>query len=223
VNRHVVDISKRRISSLLVHPGDGYRGPVIVKSNENFGGRPERRLLGKDRVGQSQPWRRRLARLLSRLGLGFDPWAPLDPQCYPVFDTPKALPRSTFRNPDLVVERFVPEMQGSLYVLRSYAFAGDAMINVRLTGQQPVVKARDALEREEVPVPEMLHDVRSRLAIDYGKFDYVIHDGQVRLLDVNTTPSFGPASEHSEYQRRTVKRFALGLIEHFEKQPASGA
>lgn len=225
VNRGVVDISKRRISDLLVHPGDGYRGPVIVKSNENFGGRPERRLLGENRAGRARPWRRRLARLRGRLGLGsgFDPWARIDPRRYPIFDTPDALPKGTFENQELVVERFVPERQGSLYVLRSYAFAGDASINVRVVAEQPVVKAPDTVEREEVPVPEALRTIRSRLAIDYGKLDYVIHDGQVRLLDVNRTPTFARHEEYSDYQRKVTQRFAVALVERFEHEPAGGS
>ncbi|MGI9590666.1 MAG: hypothetical protein ACR2P8_04800 [Myxococcota bacterium] len=223
VNREVVDISKRRISDLIVEPGDGYRGPVIVKSNENFGGRPERRLLGEHRAGRTRPWRRRLARLRGRLGLGsgFDPWARIDPRHYPIFDSPDALPKGTFENPELVVERFVPERQGELYVLRSYAFAGDETINVRIAAKGPVVKAPDSVEREEVPVPEALRTVRARLAIDYGKLDYVIHDGQVRLLDVNRTPTFARHEQYSEYQRRTAERFARGLIELFEEPPSS--
>ena len=41
VNRDVVDISKRAFSKLRVKPGDGYEGPVIVKTNANFGALPE--------------------------------------------------------------------------------------------------------------------------------------------------------------------------------------
>ena len=47
VNRAVVDISKRRISRLAVGPDDEVDGPVIVKSNRNYGGLPERRRLGR--------------------------------------------------------------------------------------------------------------------------------------------------------------------------------
>lgn len=221
VNRELVDISKRRISDLIVEPGDGYRGPVIVKSNENFGGRPERRLLGENRAGRVRPWRRRLARLRGRLGLGagFDPWARVDPRRYPIFASPDELPRGTFENPELVVERFVPERDGELYVLRSYAFAGDATINVRVTAKEPVVKAPDSVDREEVPVPEALHTLRARLGIDYGKLDYVIHEGQVHLLDVNRTPTFARHEQLSEYQRRTTERFARSLLELFEQGP----
>jgi hypothetical protein len=39
-----MDISKLAISANLVGRGDAYAGPVIVKTNCNYGGVPERRL-----------------------------------------------------------------------------------------------------------------------------------------------------------------------------------
>jgi hypothetical protein len=44
VNRQLVDISKSRISTNLVGPHDSYAGPVIVKTERNYGGLPEQRL-----------------------------------------------------------------------------------------------------------------------------------------------------------------------------------
>ena len=41
VNRQVRDSSKRRVSRNLVRPGDGWEGPVIVKTDRNHGGLPE--------------------------------------------------------------------------------------------------------------------------------------------------------------------------------------
>src|SRR5262249_13183866 len=38
VNAGVADISKRTISRHLVQRGDGYHGPVVVKTNRNYGG-----------------------------------------------------------------------------------------------------------------------------------------------------------------------------------------
>ena len=75
------------------------------------------------------------------------------------------------------------------------------------------------LEGGDVPVPEALHTLRARLGIDYGKLDYVIHEGQVQLLDVNRTPTFARHEQLSEYQRRTTERFARSLLELFEQGP----
>jgi len=38
INAGVSNISKRHVSRQLVRPGDGYKGPVIVKTNGNYGG-----------------------------------------------------------------------------------------------------------------------------------------------------------------------------------------
>ena len=44
LNDQVPDIRKSTYSQLLVQPGDAYSGKVIVKSNFNFAGSPERDL-----------------------------------------------------------------------------------------------------------------------------------------------------------------------------------
>jgi len=44
INGGVRDISKRMISSSLVGQKDSYVGPVIVKTNFNFGGKSERKM-----------------------------------------------------------------------------------------------------------------------------------------------------------------------------------
>jgi hypothetical protein len=219
VNRQVVDISKKRISSLLVHSGDGYRGPVIVKSNENYGGRPELRLLGDVRKHGLPAWRDRLGRLRNRLGLGFDPRGRLDPSRYPIFASPDELPAGTFESPEFVVERFVPERDGALYVLRSCGFGGGETFNVRTVSKLPVVKARAVADRVEVPVPHQLEAIRARHGIDFGKLDYVLHEGAVQLFDVNPTPTFGRFNgEYNAEQRKIARLFAHGLIDRFEKK-----
>ncbi len=42
---------------------------------------------------------------------------------------------------------------------------------------------------EGLPVPDEVLALRRELGLDYGKIDYVIHDGQVVILDVNRTPA----------------------------------
>lgn len=44
LNRRVLDIAKSSFSANLVGPGADYDGPVIVKTDSNYGGQPERRL-----------------------------------------------------------------------------------------------------------------------------------------------------------------------------------
>jgi hypothetical protein len=54
----------------------------------------------------------------------------------------------------------------------------------------PVVKRVNTIRSEFVPdVPEAIREARGRLGFDYGKFDFVIHQGRPVLLDANSTPA----------------------------------
>lgn len=211
VNRRVVDISKRSFSRLGVNPGDGYEGPVIVKTNLNAGGLPERHAFGKR-------WRdRRITRWIFRPDpiTGFHPRIRVQSSRYPVYDRVADLPRGTLGNPWFHVERFVPERDGELYCTRSYVFAGTDEFAIRNKSTRRVVKALGIVEREEIAVPEELRAFRAEHGFDFGKFDYTIADGQLHLLDVNRTPAFqaNPGSEKRHQQ--TATRMAQGLLEEF--------
>jgi len=62
--------------------------------------------------------------------------------------------------------------------------SGDDVRNrfLQLTG-------RVGFERLAISVPEELHAMWARLGFDFGKFDYVVRDGQIVLLDANRTPT----------------------------------
>ena len=196
VNGGVRDITKRFISTNLVQPGDGYTGPVIVKTNRNYGGLPET-LLKQERAAG-----RRLASLWSGLNKIIDRNSrrflrlarTLDVDQYPVFPTVASIPPGVFKNEALVVERFLPERDGELYCLRVYVFLGDRHVNTLSKSREPIIKLSSVISREKVPVPEEIVAARRRLKFDYGKFDYVINEGRVVLLDTNSTPGSPPSS-----------------------------
>jgi hypothetical protein len=50
---------------------------------------------------------------------------------------------------------------------------------------------------------------RARLGFDYGKFDFVIHEGQAVLLDANRTPT--AVRNLSTYQQRHAQSLAGGI------------
>jgi hypothetical protein len=60
--------------------------------------------------------------------------------------------------------------------------------------REPVVKLATVVERLPLhrEVPEAMRRRRAELKFDYGKFDYVIADGEPVLLDANRTPDEGP-------------------------------
>lgn len=216
LNRSMADVRRRRVSRILVAEDDGYDGPVIVKTNNNCGSHPERAVLH----GQSIA-----ARLLAALGgaaraagrmlaagsvhrLTYA--SALPTRAYAVFDSKRHLPRGVFRNPDLVVEKFLPETDGRYYYLRSYSFLGEEGLAVRSRSLQPVVVGRTGSELEYVPVDGQILEARRAMGFDYGKIDYLMHDGKAVIIDLNPTPTFG-AVYTREFQIGISERMARGL------------
>jgi hypothetical protein len=228
VNRGVLDISKRRLSRLLVAPGDGWQGPVIVKTDLNTGGAPERRLalpLGLRRLRQLA--RRSAPAWLLAWRRGRPQAAPADlasarhlsPNHYPIFPSAAALPPGAIENPALVVERFMPEREGDLFAVRSWVFLGAFGHNFRRLSRAPVVRGAGVLRRDEVPVPGMLAHLRAELGFEYGRFDYVVREGEAILLDANRTPSLAGNSP-SQAQRERAHRLAQGITAWLDGVPA---
>jgi hypothetical protein len=210
VNRDVRDISKRAISEDFVQPGDPYSGAVIVKTNRNCGGKPEQWLRHlrsrRGRLGRLRSALRRVAAWNTRHSLRTA--KTLDPNDYPIFPSIDHVPPGVFENEALVVQRFLPEREGELYCLRVYVFLGDRYVSRLCKSTEPIVKRNSIVSQELAPVPEEITTARRRLGFDYGKFDYVVCDGQVVLFDVNRTPV---AMGLPERQRRREEILAEGI------------
>ncbi len=169
INAAVHDITKRRISSLMVTPGDGWDGPVFVKTNLNFHARPER--------VQNRNALMRLRR---------PPHAGLPRhRGYRRYESPAEVPDAVWRDPAHVVERFVTEEIDGLYASRTYVFCGPAERCTLSLGRTPYVKAHTIVRSVPAEVPAELREIRARLRFDYGKFDFIMLDGRPVLLDAN--------------------------------------
>ncbi|GJQ28857.1 MAG: hypothetical protein HBSAPP03_07410 [Phycisphaerae bacterium] len=188
VNRRVRDIRKAAYSVNIVKPGDSYDGPVIVKTNGNCGGNFDEWLEGGGRP-VSLPARalRRLKQLpvVERRRLG----SARTLARYYLFDSPRQVPRAAFANPHLVVEKFLPERRDGRYICRLWNFLGDRSLGRILSSEEPIVKSWNSTMEERTEVPPEIAAWRDRLGVDYGKIDYVIHNGVPVLIDVNTTPT----------------------------------
>ena len=199
INRSVTDISKRRISRHLVAARDDYDGPVIVKTNLNFGGKPEMRLV---MAAGGEPMQK--LQDISKL-----PWTVsglLKPENYPIYKNPRLVPPRVWDNPRLIVEKFLPEREGELYCLRQYIFFGESEVNARSISRDPRVKSRRVVRREMLgSTPPAVRAVRDELGFDYGKFDYVMSGGEAVVFDVNRTFSYNPESEGGSSQALVLK------------------
>jgi hypothetical protein len=191
INRGVTDISKRVISRYLVNSPEEHEGAVIVKSNLNFGGASEARLIAcrggpalrKLEAMQNEPWF--VSGLFGQKG-------------YQIFAKSSFVPPRAWTNPALVIEKFLPEMEGDHYCLRQHIFLGEREINIRSVGTHPLVKSKNVVRRDlldAADVPEGVRALREKLGFEFGKFDYVMHEGEAIVFDVSRTPTYDPGSK----------------------------
>lgn len=176
LNAGTRDIRKSAISRVIVNRGDDWRGPVVVKSNLNTGGLPEHihNRIAR-RMGAAPP--HRTAKLFEQ---------------YEVLDSQALVPRRVWKDPSLVVERFVPEHDERGFWLRTWVFFGDSERCNRYCGPRAIVKGSETTFSEPAPVPQELREMRARLGFDYGKFDFAVNDGRATLFDANRTPGSAP-------------------------------
>ncbi|MEZ7843146.1 MAG: hypothetical protein QMB33_03560 [Opitutales bacterium] len=184
------DIRKRTISRNLLTDECLYGDPVIVKTDLNCGGAPER-LLGV--LPRKRPFS--LTRSIKKRLKIKDPLSIRQPKDYLVYPNKSKVPNSVFTSEALVVEKFQPERHGNEYYQRRYLFLGNAEYNEIHATSVPI-HAEDSDEHcsrywEEPQIPSELRAYRNELNADFGKIDYVIQDGEVVVFDVNRTPSSG--------------------------------
>lgn len=185
LNLAVADISKRRISRLRVAPDDAYDGPVIVKTDRNYGGRPERRLALAE-GGLLARLRDAVQRHLPAAWTGRLPG-----DRYVVLPRKGLVPAWVWRQPALLVERLAVERHGPHYAVHQWYFCGSRDCVATVIADEPMVtfERRAALLPPSFGVPESLRQRRQELGFDLGKFDYVMVEGEAVLLDVNRTPA----------------------------------
>ena len=203
INGRVRDISKTAFSDLLVRRDSDWRGPVIVKTDMNYGGMREMEKRYRDgdmtsTISIQRPWRR--VTYLDN---------------YPIFDSLAAVPHGVWQNPNLVVEKFLPDRNADgEYLLRVWVFLGDREIYYQGVSNEPVVKGDNTLRREfldPAELPEALRESRRRLGFDYGKFDFGLAGGSVALYDVNRTPAFPRLADEPPAITEAVRTLSRGL------------
>ncbi len=192
INFATADISKRTVSRVRVMQGDDWAGPVIVKSNLNANGQVEQ--LHNRRA-------RAAGRPLPHPVVHHPP--------YRVLRSVREVGSDVWDDPYLIVERFLPEVDADGFALRTWVFMGDREGCTRQVAPDPIVKAGIVIRYEKVAVPEQLRAERERLGFEFGKFDFVVHDGEPVLLDTNRTP--GTARSIRTLMKERAPLLAEGL------------
>jgi hypothetical protein len=201
INGAVKDIRKTGFSQIRLRPGDDYRGPVFLKSNLNYGGLPEDTLRFPWAWWQSPPVQKmvRAFGAVRRL-----PFRRSDQ--YRIFPDLKAVPRRWINHPNLIVEKFLPETENGIFIVRAYCCLGDQFHSTRRCSADPVIKARVDVRNEPITPHPGITDFRRRMHLQYGKLDYVVHNEELIVLDVNKT--IGASRFH---QPATIRKYAAGI------------
>ena len=202
LNGSATDIRKTRVSRNLLKRGDDWSGPVVVKTDLNYSGIPERYAMECFRRDGRAP------------DLAPVPLVSTD-RPYPILRSMAEVPDEVWNNPGLVVERFLPEHDAQGFWMRAWVFCGDRERCTRYCGTHPIVKTANIIAREPAPVPDELRAERERLGFDYGKFDFVVREGRAILLDANRTPSAPPASPAIDASNADLAGGLFGLLEKF--------
>ncbi len=194
INGNLRDIRKSRVSKNRVFQNDGYEGRVIVKSELNYAGQPERKLLGTP-----------LSRIAFRIACHVPFYRPANPGPEPhfrspgdyiIYDSPRSVPEGWFHRNDILVEKFVPEMQDGLYCLRSFSFLGSHSVCTVRKANHPIVYTSTTIKREMVEAHPQIVELARIMGFDFGKFDFVVHEGAPVLLDANKTPGAGRGASY---------------------------
>jgi hypothetical protein len=184
LNGGVKDILKTSVSPHLLKKDDAYQGPVIVKTNANYGGINEylvENASSNSTIPSSfidRPWRKRQT---------------MDSLNYPVFDSLADVPFGVWRNKRLIVEKFLPErLENGDYKCRVYIFFGEQEFAGWFTSPRPVIKSTVATDMGRIEqIPPELTRLRKSSGFHFGKFDYIEVDGEIFVYDMNKTPAFG--------------------------------
>ena len=195
LNQGILDISKDSFSLLTLHEGDAWGGSVIVKTIFNCFGQAEAK---KKRLSFVQRLQKKLAKKNWKLARRLPPFT------YPVLGSVREVPSWVWADPNLIVEKFVPEREGDLYSIRFWIFFGKKSYAYRLFSKEPIVKNRENSERFEFiesDPPEALIRFKETHGLDFGKIDYVENDGEVVAFDINKTPTVASDADAPHLQK----------------------
>lgn len=186
LNGHVLDIRKSTLSKLRVDRH--YPGPVIVKTDLNCYGAPER-------------WH--------GMWSGFRSWSGAP---YPVYASASEVPERYWNSARFIVEAFVVESEtADSWSTHSLTCIGPVASTVRVTSSKSNVKGENSSSIEQVENHHQALELRQQWKLDYGKIDYILSGSQVVLIDVNKTSgrlplTAGDAAQNQAVHHRLVER-----------------
>lgn len=213
LNRSLTSIAKSSFSRQLLSADESYPGPVIIKTDLNYAGVPEKILA------QPRPFRwldpSTLADLVQRRRPAHRTPAiesnPSRYHNYAIYPDRRAVPPDIFRDRQWVVEKFLPEYVDGLYYLRFTYILGPRHITLEICSDQAVAKGATARSCREVETPPEILEQARALGMDFGKLDHARHEGRLVLYDINPTPASSAFFDHFGVYDRVVEQLAPGV------------
>jgi hypothetical protein len=201
VNAGATDIRKRGYADGVLDSASAYAGPVIVKTDLNYAGAPERQAVSPE---ARHTLSARLERLRPR------PLRPIRSKAdYFLAPSLKQVPKRYFAH-EHIVQEFRPERDGEDFLLREYIFLGDIHYENVERSRRPIFEEdRHVSLRRFTPHPKLVA-VRDRLGLDYGKIDYSMIDGEPFVFDANKT--LGRGADDSEAVDDMLRLMASRLV-----------
>lgn len=212
----IKDIRKSTFSKNILRPDDDWNGKVIVKTDKNAAGIPEKGVVSlKKRILKkvetfTDTDLNRLNFMMPAIQSKYD---------YPVFDHISRVPKRYFYHPGLIVQKFIPEREKGLYCCNFLNFFGDRRLCIKVKSKHPIVTLNSAQEIEYPiePSPEISAKIKE-WGFDYGKFDYVVSDGKAVLLDINKTTGGSQVYLNQRSMKEYLEYGAKALYELVNQQ-----
>ena len=195
VNAATADIRKSRYSECLLARDDPWVGRVLIKTEANHGGHVDDALR---RASVATGHECDVAELTLM-------------DHYYLCDSTRHVPEAIWTTPGVIVEKFIPEEDERGTYVRFWTFFGGEERSFRYRANVPLIRFSDCIDREPIPVPDELRAIRARLGFDFGKFDYVKHEGRYYLLDANRTPGAPDAFASDPAVKASLDRLAGGI------------
>jgi hypothetical protein len=209
VNAYATDIRKSRYVDGLLGKNDSYDGRVIVKSNLNYAGMPER-AAARQYGSFSQ-------RLINRIGNRLkrhSEYAIQSKADYRIYPKLSDVPDHYFRD-DYVVQKFMPETDGDKNILREFIFFGGLYYQNIERSTNLIITEDEHVSCEPFnPHPRLLA-TRRKLGLDYGKIDFTLINGEPFIFDANKTlglGEFGDSELLANDYRAMLRAFAEELF-----------
>jgi hypothetical protein len=218
LNLNITDIRKQTISQYQVEKNDDYDGSVIVKTDKNCGGIPEAKIYNQPLPSNRSlvKFARRFVRKTRNAGIKLKLISINSSrfvvteyrESFSIFEHKGQVPEYIWNDKNWIVERFLPEIEDSRFVIRNAYFLGDKMICFKTFSSDPIVKEEKESESYKIEMPQKIIQIRNQLGLNYGKIDYVMHNGEPVVLDIGKTIGGG------DFGREAALALAPGILSY---------